>query len=348
MKFWLLLTFFSLFTIYVSAQDDEFKAFTEDTATVQSDEFTTFDESEDTTHVCSHSCEGCPYAQENSSDWSLGSMLMVTTIALSLTLIAGILVRFKTTRNLRTIMLLIGLGFFGFYNGACPCMISSFQNTVLYIAGYDVDWTSLLWFLGLIPLTYVFGRVWCGWVCHLGALQEFLYRPKLNSWLTSEKTGKILKIVRYVLIIALIVQLLIMGSIFWCKIDPFMAIFNIQLNIHYEIISAILLVLLLVSSIFSFRPFCRTVCPVGITLGWISHIPGASIVGLKSKQCISCKSCSEACDIYAITRRRKISYIDNKECIACGDCIEECTKCGLGFLRNNSKNKPVQIFRKWY
>lgn len=281
-------------------------------------------------------------------DWTWGSTFTITAIALALTIIAGIMVRFKASRNLRTLMLIIGLGFFGFYNGACPCMISSFQNTILYIAGYDVDWTSLLWFLGLIPITYVFGRVWCGWVCHLGALQEFLYRPKLHGWLNTEKTGKILKIVRYVLIITLIIQLLIMGSIFWCKIDPFKAIFNIQLNVHYEIVSAILLVLVLVSSLFSFRPFCRTVCPVGITLGWVSHIPGASIVGLKSKQCISCKSCSEACDIYAITRRKKISYIDNKECIACGDCIDECTKCGLGFVRSNNQNKPVQILKKWY
>ncbi len=348
MKFCLILTFISLITFLAISQEDDFKAYTEDTTIVQSNEFKTFEESTDNISVCSHYQKGCPYAQNNLIDWSWGSTLTITAIALALTIIAGIMVRYKTTRNFRNIMLIIGLVFFGFYNGACPCMISSFQNTILYVAGYDIDWTSLLWFLGLIPITYVFGKVWCGWVCHLGALQEFLYRPKLHSWLTNEKTGKILKIIRYILIIALIIQLLIMGNIFWCKIDPFKAIFNIQLNVHYEVVASILLVLLLISSLFSFRPFCRTICPVGIILGWISHIPGASIVGLKSKQCISCKLCSETCDIHAITRRKNISYIDNKECIACGDCIDECNKCSLEFLRKSSKNKPVQIFKKWY
>ncbi len=348
MKALILSISFLLFVFCVYSQEDEFKPFEEDSI-FQEDEFKEFSEFSDTTQLCTHSCAGCPYAQEtNTLDFSWGSIETISLIALSLTVIAGLLVRFRSTRFLRYFMLFIGLAFFGFYNGACPCMISSFENTILFIRGIDVSWTTMWWFVGLIPLTYLFGRVWCGWVCHLGAIQEFLYRPKIARWFQSEKTAKILKVIRYVLLVALILQLFIMGSIFWCKIDPFLALFNIRLNPSYEIISGVLLFFLILFSVFTYRPFCRAVCPVGITLGWISHLPGASLVGIKDPICTSCKTCSESCEINAIIRRKRISYLDNKECIACGDCINDCSQCGLSFVRNNQKNKPVAILKRVY
>lgn len=343
--------FILLFSALAFSQNDEFKPFTEDSTSISNDEFTEFNE--DTASItCNHHCAACPYEnqeQNNQSiDFSWGSTMMITLIALSLTFIAGILVRFKKTRNLRIIFLLIGLGFFGFYNGACPCMISSFENTILYLRGVSVDWTSMLWFLGLIPLTYIFGRVWCGWVCHLGALQEFLFRPKTLAWLRTEKTAKLLKIIRYILLSALVIQLIIMGEIFWCQIDPFKAIFNISLNYNYEILSAIFVALLLVSSIFSYRPFCRTVCPIGITLGWISAIPGASILGYKKSACTSCKNCNDSCEINAILCRKRTSYLDNKECIACGNCIDNCPNNGLNFTRKTNKTPVILFLKRFY
>lgn len=351
-KVWI--SFLFIFFATSNFAQDEFKPFNDDTTTQTSDEFSEFKEfSQDSSKTCSGNCTTCPYAnaelnQNENIDFSWGSTMMITLIALGLTLIAGILVRYKKTRNLRMIFLLIGLGFFGFYNGACPCMISSFENTILFVREVNVDWTSMLWFLGLIPLTYIFGRVWCGWVCHMGALQEFLFRPKSIAWLQKEKTAYYIKFIRYILIAALILQLLIMGEIFWCKIDPFKAIFNISLNYNYEILSGILVALLLVSSIFSYRPFCRTVCPIGITLGWISAIPGASILGYKKNACSSCKNCNDSCDINAIMRRKRTSYLDNKECIACGNCIDSCQNCGIHFVRKNKQHPVILFLRRSY
>jgi polyferredoxin len=347
LKTWII--FVSLLIAGISFAQDDFKPFNDDTSTQTTDEFSEFKEfNNDTAASCNGNCATCPYAQlegnqTNTIDFSWGSIMMITIIALSLTIIAGILVRFRKTRNYRMIFLLLGLGFFGFYNGACPCMISSFENTILFIRGVDVDWTTMLWFLGLIPLTYIFGRVWCGWVCHMGALQEFLFHPKAKAWLQKEKTAYYIKFIRYVLLIALVLQLLIMGEIFWCKIDPFKAIFNINLNYNYEIISGILVALLLLTSIFSYRPFCRTICPIGITLGWVSAIPGSSILGYKKTACTSCKNCNDSCDINAIMRRKRTSYLDNKECIACGNCIDSCQNCGIHFVRKN-KQHPVILF----
>ena len=76
----------------------------------------------------------------------------------------------------------------------------------------------------------------------------------------------------------------------------------------------VLLAALLVASVLIHRPFCKTVCPIGLLLGWVSKIPGASVLG-PGDHCLGCSACNGACRINAITREAKASVLDNQECI---------------------------------
>lgn len=297
-----------------------------------------------TTHTgCSANHASCPGSKHKEAfHWTL--------IILFFTLLAGIFVRFEKTRKLRGVFLLASLFVIGFYKAACTgCPIVGLQNFVLYIAGYEVVWQDLVWFPAIIVITYFFGKVWCGWICHLGALQEFLYmKGKFAIWQTL-RAQKILRVSRYILLGALIIQLVIMGTKYWCRIDPFVNIFDFRsfygavtasTSFDFEWILIITLVfLILVSSVLTYRPFCRSMCPVGLLLGLIAKIPGASVIGIKG-DCAGCKKCDSACDINAIIRvpELKHSILENQECIACGDCIDSCNKNGLGFLRKNKNN----------
>ncbi|PKP22464.1 MAG: hypothetical protein CVU05_03730 [Bacteroidetes bacterium HGW-Bacteroidetes-21] len=348
----LLLFLFIAINFPVVAQEDEFKPLNQTEATTTSedefksmdeDEFKPLDEGGDSsvacTSTCSSSCsETCPHAQEQND--AENRKLYWILAAFAATMLAGFFVRFKHVKRARTFFLLGSLLAFGFFNGGCPCIVSSYEFTFLSLFGYSDKWLDALWFLGLIPLTYIFGKVWCGWVCHLGALQEFMYHPGKIKLFRSVMAQKVMQILRYTIMIALIVQLAVMGSIYWCKIDPFLAVFNLQLNYSFEWTSGILLGLLLLTSLFSYRPFCRSVCPIGITLGWISYIPGASIIGIEGK-CAGCKVCNNSCDIDAIIKKEKNSVLDNRECIMCGDCIDSCPQGGLKPLRKTGKNKVV-------
>lgn len=312
---------------------DEFKEFTEDT----DDEFKEFDGCHSTKTTCSNQsqCGGCSVKDKTDYStlyWTLGILLV--------TIISGFLVRLKKGIYFRGIILLSSLIILGFWKGGCPCMISSFENLFLSPT-VDVNWQSLIWFLGLITITYIFGRVWCGWVCHLGALQEFLYHPGKIKILQSEKAQRIMRITRVVLLGVLVTQLLITQTNIWCSIDPFKAAFNL---FSTSTITYILLFLLIISSLFIYRPFCKTMCPIGLVLGWVAKIPGASIIGIKGK-CTSCITCNSSCKINAITRDNKVSKIENQECIACGDCLYDCKQGSLMFLRKNKDNSDV-IFCK--
>ncbi|MEI7595406.1 MAG: 4Fe-4S binding protein [Bacteroidota bacterium] len=318
-------------------KDNEFKEASSDEF-VSKEEFTKISESK--TGGCS-GCSGCPSKTETIIDYRpLYEVLWILAFAV----LAGVFVRFKFTRNLRNVFLLSSLIYLGFYKYGCPCMISSFEDFVLLFTGNYTSWFNYVWFLGLIPITYIFGRVWCGWVCHLGALQEFIHLPAKFNVFSGYKAQRIMRYLSYVLTLALILQIIIQKKIFWCSIDPFVPIFTMNFKYDYTLMNYILIGTLIITSLFSYRPFCRAACPVGLVLSWISLVPGASIIGVNNHSCTSCKSCNSACKIDAITRNNKLSKIDNKECIVCGDCLDSCNITSLSFVRNcKSKGNTVIV-----
>ncbi len=340
-KLTILLLFFTLlFTIAIYAQEDEFNntnttstqatdefkqnpndEFSEQDGSNEEDEFAE-DQSQDEFSEFSDASEISekPKTNWNRFNWAIGILFF--------TLLAGIFVRHEKTRKLRPLFLLGSVAILGFYRGG-PGIISSFQNTFLFIIGATTKWTAMVLFLGVILLTYFQGKVFCGWICYLGSIQEFLYIGKAKI-LQTEKAQKVMRIIRYIILVLLLIQLSVTMGIEWSKIGPFKVIFNLYSpnNTGY-----ILLVILLVSSLFIHRPFCKMVCPAGLIFGWITKIPGASVLGI-TNSCAGCKTCSLSCQIKAITREGNVSKLDNQECIMCGECMNDC------------RIKSIQPFKK--
>ena len=311
-----------------SAQDDEFEAFDTSKTTSSTDEFSAFDTTKTATQCASDgACK-----TENAKD----NVIWILQV-LFITLIAGILVRFKTTRVLRGLFLIASVAILGFYKSACPCPILGIQNLTLTLVGVKMYWGSIVYIPGLIVITYFFGKVWCGWICQLGALQELIHLPGQLKILQSQKSQRVMRYVRIALLLILIGQLIITKTAIYEHYDPFKAIYNL---IAANTITLVLVILVLVSSVFIYRPFCKVACPIGLILGWVSKIPGASVIG-NNVSCNACANCNSVCKIRAITRDEKISVLDNQECIACGDCLNSCKKFSLKFYRKGEKHRDT-------
>lgn len=310
----------------ISDTEDRSKTSAETDEFIDIDEFEAFNEEEDM-ETSTNNNEFSSFTENAGNETSFTTESIwkdkhftTSLFVLFLTLVAGILVRFKSTRKLKIFILLGSIIYLGFINGACPCMISSFQNTILYTIGEAVNPLTLVWFLGLIPLTYFFGKVWCGWVCHLGALQEFLFRPGVVKILQDRKSQMVLKWIRIATLVLLIIQILVTRSNIFIHYDPFKVAYNL---FSANVLGYVLLGLLLISSVLIYRPFCRAICPVGLILGWISTIPGATKLS-KNDTCIDCKRCSNSCRYNAMTYENKKSLLRNDDCIMCGDCMDSC------------------------
>lgn len=249
----------------------------------------------------------------------------------SMLIIIGLLFKKHWFWRLRPLFLVAMLVWLGFIHGGCPCMISSFQNMVLAILGVKINWVSLFWFLGLIPLTYFFGKIWCGWLCHLGALQEFLFSTTKLEILKKERHQKMIKYFLIVVFVILIAQLIITRTNVFIHYDPFKVAFNLFSAYKF---GYVLLVILLALSALIYRPFCRGFCPVGLIMGWITLIPGAMNMNIiKRNNCSDCSLCSKTCKSNAISYKNKVVSINNTDCIACGDCAYSCKKNAFSFSR---------------
>lgn len=242
-----------------------------------------------------------------------------------LLILISLFIKNSFIRKLRPLFLLSTLVYFGFYKGGCPCMIMSMENTLLLFLGKSIAWISIIWFLSLIPLTYFFGKIWCGWLCHLGALQESLFAGTRFKILKSLKAQTILRRIRLAVIILFIVQSAITMSYLWGHYDPFKAIYNIRIQ-NFAVLS--LVIILLLTSLFIYRPFCRAVCPVGLVLGWVALIPGARKLS-KSETCVNCNICSNLCKTNAIVHENSKVTLNIQDCIMCGECFGSCKKSSL-------------------
>ena len=95
--------------------------------------------------------------------------------ALFAVLIIGTFLLYRV-RSRRTVFLLMvgSLVYFGFFRKGCICAVGSLQNMALSLfdADYALPVTALAFFILPLIFTLLFGRIFCGVACPLGAIQD--------------------------------------------------------------------------------------------------------------------------------------------------------------------------------
>lgn len=246
-----------------------------------------------------------------------------TLALLALTVVAGF--GFATgNHRLRVLTLLASLGYLGFISGGCLCPLGAFQK--LFI-GLDSINQRLLGYVTLaIPIVtaLLLGRLYCGWICPAGALQELLHRHNVAVAVPAP-IDRWLRQLKYFLLIALIWVIRLTGEPVFEGTDPFKVAFNFS----GDTASAIILALILAASLFLYRPWCRYLCPMGALLGLVSRL---SVFRLTvSDNCVSCKACTRACGVQALEMNPSPPkrFVDDYECLRCADCRQSCRKAAI-------------------
>ena len=226
----------------------------------------------------------------------------------------GFIAFFFKLKRARFIILLASLAYLGFYIGGCNCSVGAFMK-LAYSAIFERHLLlSLLLLIGIpIITTFLFGRIFCGYVCPIGALQEII-NIRDRALKISNKVERKLRLIRFLLLAIVIIIPLIQKEFIFNKILPFKAVFNINGNLVQIILAATILLL----SLFIYRPFCRFGCPFSLVLEFIGKY---SLIKIKKDAsfCGTCKNCLKKCPVNAISDNCKV---DNGVCIRCGECCE--------------------------
>lgn len=197
---------------------------------------------------------------------------------------------------------------------------------------------SFIVFVTMFVASMFLGRVWCGYLCPAGGLQECCTR-------TNDKAAKggwrnKIKFVIWILWMAGIVATFIMGKNnitidFFYMTDHGISIAEIN---NYIIYYGVLLLLVLPAMIHGRRAACHYLCwmapfmIIGSTIGRWLHFPQLHIEADKS-QCISCHLCSKACPMGLDVTKMVNEGTNSKctECIQCGACVDNCPKKALKY-----------------
>lgn len=200
----------------------------------------------------------------------------------------------------------------------------------------------LLTLLAIIPITALWGRFFCGYLCSFGGLQELMgiigQTCQLPQLTVPPAIDRVLKKMKYVVLAALF--LLWTLDISYDSASPWAvfgqyATYDGWRDLHgWLTIGGLLLVLIIVGSLFTERAFCRYLCPLGGIFSLISRWRLFKIK--KNGNCVGCGHCEAVCPMGIAVRSDSDTggRVNSAECIDCFRCID---KCGVKALHTSPR-----------
>jgi polyferredoxin len=108
------------------------------------------------------------------------------------------------------------------------------------------------------------------------------------------------------------------GFVIYHYLNPF-NLFNLDFE-TFSILLTIVIVLLL--SFITYRPFCQFICPFGL-VSWVVERFSIFRVQVDKKKCIQCGACIKACPLEAAEGRVNGKKMP-ADCFSCARCLNVC------------------------
>ncbi len=223
--------------------------------------------------------------------------------------------------------------------GACP--IGAMQ--ALFTGRRRRFAFSVVGYLAAVGL--LAGRFVCGWLCLFGLLQELLYKIPTPKLKVPEKADRVLRLLKYGVLLILVFALPFFwrgeggaGEPFFCKyLCPVgtleagapLVLLRGELRAAVGLLfrwKLLWLALILLSSVFVYRPFCKYLCPLGAFYSLFQKISLLRL-SLDGEKCVSCGKCERTCPMDV----RVTADPNSAECIRCGACVRSCPAGALHF-----------------
>lgn len=175
----------------------------------------------------------------------------------------------------------------------------------------------------LMASSLFIGRVFCGYACPIGALQEIVHAiPGKKIRYASSKL--LLPIHAAVTATFFALGLIWSEGLLW--------VIGVKDTFYLDIASWAILIFItiLLVGIFFYRPFCRLICPFGLFSDLMARSAMFRIV--KKEGCTSCKRCDRSCPTGTIK-----DGSNPGDCFLCLRCEDVCNQGSIGYQRKKKE-----------
>ncbi|NLP10403.1 4Fe-4S binding protein [bacterium] len=268
--------------------------------------------------------------------WDIWALPRVWVGALLALIGLFLLMSKKLTAGIRALSLLIiffaftvvsnlPLGDFARGMGLHPSPMCAVEKPFLFLQmgrAVPIVFIAILAFVALISI--VGNKLFCGWNCPIGAVQELLHRIPVPNKFKIKLPFKITNAVRIVFFLFFLAVLFLTGASLYEYVNPFEFL---HWGMEAMVIPAF--VITFIGAVFIFRPFCYLICPLGL-MTWLLEPLALTRIRLDKKKCTMCLLCvsqSPCPSVQAVLEGRRV----RPDCHACGICLHTCPENALKF-----------------
>ena len=186
---------------------------------------------------------------------------------------------------------------------------------------------AMVLFLIFVAMSLILKRAFCGWLCPVGTLSEYLWKAGRKLFGRNLVLPRVLDIpLRSIKYLLMAFFVFIIGGMSAAALENFMAqpygiLADVKMLHFFEHMSTTALIVigvLALLSIFVKNFWCRYVCPYGAVLS-LASLSSPIKIRRDQESCIDCGQCAKACP-HNIPVDRLIQ-VNSAECSACMECV---------------------------
>ena len=192
--------------------------------------------------------------------------------------------------------------------------------------------------LSFLAMSWIFRKSFCGWLCPVGTLSEYLWRLGRRTF------GRNFRLPRKLDIGLRSLKYLLLGLFFYAVASMPVPAIRAFLEGSYGIVDdvkmlnffrflglagGIVIAVLVVASVFVQNFWCRYLCPYGALMG-LASVASPMRIRRDASLCIDCGKCAKDCPS-ALPVDRLVA-IRSAECTGCLQCVAECPAEGALLL----------------